>query len=140
MHKIKLDVITNTTDMFLVCMCICMYVCVCVCMCVCVHLCVYYDYKKLENAKTMSKWAENDAENTTKVENLNVNGYHSTFSPNFQFLTPLSPLVRPCLFYISPLSPYIRFSELPPPLSKKKFCHIYEFSNEKLESDKRENN
>ena len=40
-----------------------------------VYVCMYYIYKKLQNAKPIQKWAENDADNTTKVENLlDVNG------------------------------------------------------------------
>ena len=60
-----------------------------------------------------------------------------TSARNFQFLTALPPSVCPCSFY--PPSTYVRFSELPPPLSKK-FRNVYEFSNEKSETEKREKN
>ena len=51
----------------------------------------------------------------------------STFARNIQFLTPLPPLFVPVCFTCNPPSPftppnpstYVRFSELPSPLSKK---------------------
>ena len=57
----------------------------------------------------------------------------STFPQNFQFLTPLRPLVRPCSFYRYPPRPptsqrtfALVSYPLPPSLSQKKFGDAYD--------------
>ena len=67
-----------------------------------------------------------------------------TFAQNFQFLTPPPPFLVPVRFTCTPSSSsppkYVRFSEITPPLLSKKFRDVYEFSNEKSGSEKREKN
>ena len=59
------------------------------------------------------------------------------FVRNVLFLTP--PLFRPC--FLTCASPQRTFALVSyPSPSQKKFCFAYEFSNEKLGSEKREKN
>ena len=74
----------------------------------------------------------------------------STFVQNSQFLTPsfLSPCSTLFVLHVPLFSTYVHFSELPPPLSKKvrqqccrtNVANVYEFSNEKMGSKKRDKN
>ena len=57
----------------------------------------------------------------------------------FPIFDPLCPFLSLFVLNVS-LSKYVRFNELPPPNKKKKFHDIYEFSNEKLASEKEEKN
>ena len=74
----------------------------------------------------------------------------STFVQNSQVLTPsfLSPCSTLFVLHVPLFSTYVHFSELPPPLSKKvrqqrcrtNVANVYEFSNEKMGSKKRDKN
>ena len=57
----------------------------------------------------------------------------------FPIFDPICPFLSLFVLNVS-LSKYVRFNELPPPLSQKKFHDIYEFSNEKLGGEKEEKN